>query len=169
MKIKSGHLTLLILFMATLFGAHWHADDIRRLAGPGAQEKRHSPEQATVDSNDRIDDKTVHVHTTQCWWPPETEENIPPERIALEVDGTPRRLTLPVWRPHVTAPRAVRTVEIVDGSGNRWRLISGGTEGLQKEVQLTGRISHENGETYFVHEDGNACFGRWVLVTEAIP
>jgi|TARA_B100002003_G_C14061601_1_gene511030 hypothetical protein len=163
MKIRSGHLTLIIIVGALLGFAHLHQEDIIQLVQvPQTQ-------QETVADLDlqpiprllptpTFDNKIVE-YRSQCWWP--EEDLAPRERELIQVDGTVKRVTEPVWRQTIQAPRAISAIEIVDSSGNRWRLVSGAA---QKGVQLTGRIHREDGQTYFVNEDANVCYGRWLLV-----
>ena len=160
MKIASGHLTLIIIVLALLAGAHLHKEDLLQLAqGPTVQQQETMVDLQPVPIPTPTFDSKIVEYRSQCWWP--EEDPAPRERELIQVDGTVKRVTEPVWRQTIQAPRAISAIEIVDSSGNRWRLISGAA---QKGVQLTGRIQKEDGQTYFVNEDANVCFGRWLLV-----
>lgn len=162
MKIHSGHLTIIIIALALLVGAHLHKEDLIQLAqGPPAAQQ----EEVVATNTDlqpvptfEVDDNTfVSRHSTQCIWPDFVPE--PTVRELVQVDGTIKQVTEPVWRQTIQPPRAIEAIEIVDTSGNRWRLISGKA---QKGEQLAGRITREDGQTYFIDEQGAT---RWLLVT----
>jgi hypothetical protein len=161
MKIHSGHLTIIIIALALLVGAHLHKEDLIQLAqGPPTTQQKEvvvtNPDLQPVPTFE-VDDTFVS-HGTQCIWPDFTAPE-PFVRELVQVDGTKRLVTEPVWRQTIQPPRAIAAIEIIDSSGNRWKLISGRA---QKGERLAGKITREDGQTYFIDELSAT---RWLLVT----
>jgi len=162
MKIHSGHLTIIIVFLALLGAAHLHKADIIDLAQGTHQFQQQG---AIADLHvvpNPLKDSSVVEYRSQCVWPQdEPAQNETFVRELIQTDGTARTVTEPVWRQTIQVPRDIAAIEIVDTTGTRWKLISGEAT---KGAELTGRIQREAGETYFIHEDERVCFGKWQLV-----
>lgn len=163
MKIHSGHLTVLVVFLALLGTVHLHKTDFIQLAQGTHQVQQQETAVAdlhVVPNPLRSDNQNVVEHSSQCIWPDEPA-NETFVRQLIRTDGTVTQVQEPVWRQTIHVPRAISTIEIVDSAGTRWKLISGEAT---KGAPLTGRIQREAGETFFIHEDNRVCFGKWQLV-----